>query len=405
MKKFIVFMVLSMFGCTSETVYAPPQVNGQVLVKEGAAWSRLVALDDGSVGMVYQMSLPIEGLDAVNVSLEWVRSFDSGLTWSDPVLITERLSDGQPFGETPNGFRVFQQRNQALGQLPSGRLVCAWMEQDYDFSPGGDLLEQAPFTTLGDGRPYGYSFWTGGVYYAISDDMGQTWEPRGKINTDPFLEGNAAVSPHGPIVTLDDGTALLSVYGNLPEGRGSAVFRSTDNGDSWGDASFLMEGDHPAVFEETSLVVLNSGEILAHVRSAHGEGNSREGETDQYRSTDDGRTWSYEGVVTGINEIPTHVSKLRDGSLLMTWGQRHEPFGVGGKFSYDNGVTWGEPFTLIGDGSGENCGYANTVVTGNGSIILNYYDAPSKSDPISQSYKAVWGASKIYSVQIKLGTE
>ena len=60
-------------------------------VTVGAAWSAVNSLSDGSLGLVIQRARPLEAIGAVNVSMEWMRSTDSGKTWSEPVLIAERL--------------------------------------------------------------------------------------------------------------------------------------------------------------------------------------------------------------------------------------------------------------------------------------------------------------------------
>ena len=91
-----------------------------------------------------------------------------------------------------------------------------------------------------------------GIVYTWSDDWGKTWVKTRKVDQRPFATKPPVGSPHGRIVTLADGTSLMSVYGKcdpapaarfgIPAGTGtmSGVFRSTDNGETWGDPSIIM---------------------------------------------------------------------------------------------------------------------------------------------------------------------
>ncbi len=62
----------------------------RITVARSAAWGVINTLADGSLGLTLQRARPLEAISAANVCMEWLRSTDSGRSWSKPVLIAER---------------------------------------------------------------------------------------------------------------------------------------------------------------------------------------------------------------------------------------------------------------------------------------------------------------------------
>src|SRR5690606_28819034 len=92
------------------------------------------------------------------------------------------------------------------------------------------------------------------------------------------------------------------------------------------------------------------------------------GETLQSESKDGGKTWS-EPHSIGVWGLPSHLLKLNDGRLLMTYGHRRASFGNQARLSEDHGKTWGEPIVVSGDGVGVDLGYPSTVQLADGSLL------------------------------------
>jgi sialidase-1 len=92
----------------------------------------------------------------------------------------------------------------------------------------------------------------------------------------------------------------------------------------------------------------------------------------QTESSDGGKTWSIPHSITF--GLPSHLMKLRDDRLLMTYGHRRAPFGNQARISSDNGKTWGEPMIISGDGAGGDLGYPSTVELGDGSLLTVWYE-------------------------------
>jgi len=367
-------------------------------IARSAAWGVIIPLSDGSLGVVVQRARPIKEFDCVNVCMEWMRSTDGGKTWSKPVVVTERRGPGgKLFAPRPDGgYIVFQSRNQALGQLPTGRIVCASCELNYHRDKDGKS----------ENRPgKNYSHENQGVAYTWSDDLGKTWVKTRRLPLGPFFEKpdpkrHRGVSPHWRIVTLKDGTALMSLYGSCdPDYKGplkvpagtlklSGVIRSTDNGETWGDISLILTDTNDALYEETALCLVGD-RLLAHVRTPRHD-------IVQYVSDDGGKTWKGPTPVTEPGQQPGGAFQLASGELMATWGNRRAPFGAAAMLSHDGGKTWDYPHrvSLAWDATCANCGYANGAQAGDGTIVVVYYIMPSTSD-----YRKLWGQSTVYTVR------
>ena len=74
------------------------------------------------------------------------------------------------------------------------------------------------------------------------------------------------------------------------------------------------------------------------------------GETLQSESSDGGKTWSVPHSI-GVLGHPSHLLRLQDGRLLMTYGYRRPPLGNQARLSEDGGRKWSEPITISADGT------------------------------------------------------
>ena len=371
----------------------------RTVLAEGAAWGAITSLADGSLGLVYQRARQVSQFGAVNVAMEWIRSTDGGQTWSDPITLAERVGNGGAlFDVRPdNGYIVYQQRNQALGQLPSGRIVVAMAELDYYYDGNGNEQQQ---------NYLGSTFQYNGMVYTWSDDWGQTWTPTQPLPAGPFggehtYQPYIGASPHWRIVNLSDGTSMMSLYGSLdsdyagpleiPAGTSymAGVTRSTDNGETWDDISLIMTKSGGLPYEETALSVLPDDKLLAHMRTP-------EGNVVQYTSADLGRNWQGPTPLTEPGQHPGGAFLLDSGIVMATWGNRREPYGAMAMASYNNGQTWDyeHRVSLAWDAASGSWGYANGAQAGDGSIVVTYYDMPPTGELSSQ-----WAGGKVYAVR------
>ena len=187
---------------------------------------------------------------------------------------------------------------------------------------------------------------------------------------------------------LADDTILNQVYGSLAAGDPfrAWVLRSEDGGDTWEMVTMAFDGgEHP--FNESSLLALPNGRIVAMVRTA--SGSKRIPHEAKYlfqtHSDDGGRTWS-EIRNTGLWGYPPHLLLLSSGDVLCSYGYRRAPYGVRACLSRDGCETWepadgivlrGDGLTTggreAGKGTSADLGYPRTVELSDGSLFTVYY--------------------------------
>lgn len=193
-------------------------------------------------------------------------------------------------------------------------------------------------------------------------------------------------SPHGPC-QLSDGRLLYVGKELWTDARRNGAVVSEDDGQTWQWLSEIptREGDRARDYHELHAVECASGKIVAQIRN-HNEANK--GETLQTESTDGGRTWSTPHPI-GVWGLPSHLLRLRDDRLLMTYGYRRKPFGNQARISQDEGATWSDPLPLSEDGIGGDLGYPSTVELADGTFLTIWYELLAGSS-LAQLRQARW---------------
>ena len=196
-----------------------------------------------------------------------------------------------------------------------------------------------------------------------STDNGLSWSPpiRTIVN-----------SPHGP-TALADGRLLYVGKELWTEKKRIGVCESTDDGLTWKWIAEIptREGDNATEnYHELHAMQAKDGRIIAHIRH-HGKTNSKE--TLQTESADGGKTWSTPHSI-GVWGYPSHLLKLRDGSLLMSYGHRRAPIGNQARISRDDGRTWSAPLIISKDATSGDLGYPSTVELADGALLTVWYE-------------------------------
>lgn len=217
-----------------------------------------------------------------------------------------------------------------------------------------------------------------GQWLVRSTDGGITWSERL-----PTLVG----SPHGPCVTRDG--RLL--YPGKEMGKGAearyALTESTDDGLTWQWVTDLpvRPGDRSGEYHELHMVEAANGDLVLHIRNHNPENKL---ETLQCESSDGGKTWS-DIRPLGVQGYPSHLLRLRDGRLLMSYGRRLKPYGNRARISEDHGRTWSDPLVISEDGTSIDLGYPSTVERDDGSFLTLWYEKIA-SNPKSVLRQAIW---------------
>jgi len=291
--------------------------------------------------------------------LDLVMSDDSGRTWSKPWTVIDGPEDD---------------RNPALGQLADGTILLAY-------------AVLSGYEADGQRLPEDVSKWVfDGVYIMRSKDKGKTWtKPELSPEIHAFYAGRGAVSPYGKIIQLGDGTVIMAVYFDFFDGRGnqSYIFRSRDGGKTWGEPSLV--GEH---FNETAVLALPDRNLIAAMRSEKG------GYLAVTRSEDSGKHWSPPFQITEDMEHPADLIQLKNGQILLSYGERNLPMGVRAIFSLDGGKTWEQDKKIIISASAPNidCGYPSSVEVDGGQIVTLYYqvDDPKNAPQSTKCLAALW---------------
>ena len=305
----------------------------------------MIRLRDGSLGAVLRGGAPHIGIKG---RLDWIASRDGGRSWSKPTQILDSRWDD---------------RNPSLGQMADGTVVVGYAEAStYDAQGKWDR-----------------SAGSYDLFFVTSQDGGKSWSEKKSLYAGPIRNGSA----FGRIIHDKNGVALMVIYGNAnasyegPEKLGanaryySGLIRSRDNGRTWSDFSLILAGHN-----EASLQLLPEGTLIAIARTGDGALSVTE-------SRDDGRHWSAARNLTKRGQHPADICLLSGGTLLVTYGNRLQPYGVGCVISRDNGKTWDyeNRKMLAWDSQNTDCGYPSTVQLPDGTILTMYYSVGTGSLP------------------------
>ncbi|EMI19427.1 putative secreted protein [Rhodopirellula maiorica SM1] len=293
--------------------------------------------------------------------VEMMRSDDDGETWSWPRTILDGASDDRDAGitETANGTLLVTTFT-SLAYEPGLRAAmkrtakdpAAWPAEKLDRwnAVHHRITEKQRQAELGE-------------WMIRSTDGGITWSERY-----PTIVN----SPHGP-TQLADGRLLYAGKQLWSKERKIGVSQSSDDGASWQWLSEIpaRDGDSVQNYHELHAVETDNGKIIAHIRN-HNANNK--GETLQCESTDGGETWTTPHSI-GVWGLPSFLTKLRDGRLLMSYGHRRQPFGNQARVSDDEGASWSPPVVISDDGANGDLGYPSTAQLGDGSLLSVWYEA------------------------------
>jgi sialidase-1 len=297
--------------------------------------------------------------------VELMRSTDDGQSWSWPQVLMDSPIDDRDAGvcETAQGALLVTTFT-SLAYEPILEKAEAWPVERLERWRAVQRRTKDRQALLG-------------CWMLRSGDGGLTWSAPYRVPVN---------SPHGPIL-LADGRLLYAGKRLWDKPAAVGVCESRDDGLTW---RWLAEiparpGDRADAYHELHAVETAGGRILVQIRN-HNPANA--GETLQCESEDGGRTWTTPHPI-GVWGLPSHLLRLRDGKLLMTYGHRRQPFGNQVRWSAGDRKNWSEPLTISADGASGDLGYPSTVELDGGGLLTVWYER-LKSSPNAVLRMARW---------------
>lgn len=298
--------------------------------------------------------------------VEFMTSKDDGKTWGWPRVLMDSAIDDRDAGvlETAKGSLLVTSFTSLAYESRLTRALQAKPGQKGRWPEEKIKRWLAAHTRLTDEQRHEQL----GSWIVRSTDGGRTWSARYRCQVN---------SPHGPI-QLSDGR-LLYAGKELWHGKGRiGVCESRDDGLTWRWLAEIptRKGDDHKNYHELHAVETAGGRLITQIRN-HNKANK--GETLQSESNDGGKTWS-EPHSIGVWGLPSHLLRLIDGRLLMTYGHRRKPYGNQARVSNDNGKTWSDAMIVSGDGKGGDLGYPSSAQLKDGSLVTVWYEKMAGSD-------------------------
>ncbi len=300
-------------------------------------------------------------------SIEMLISPDDGQTWRAEDRITVHKSK-------------FGVNDPSLTVLKDGTILNRFVA--LDIKPTGAVRER-PAKIFSHRVEHGLVTTVVGNMISKSTDGGKNWEVWSVADC-PEIGPSCS---RDPIVEMPDGSLLMPVYTGAPQRSDIAwVIRSFDGGKTWCERIMSDENGRFSQlqgvnYNETSLLHLGNGEVLAMVRADstfHTEGElmpvGGAGSLCSARSFDGGLCWT-PPQKTGLWGQPGSLIQLKNGDVLCTYGYRRKPFGVRCAISKDRGATWlAQNEIIIRDDSPTwDVGYPFSIELKNGKMFTAYY--------------------------------
>lgn len=191
-----------------------------------------------------------------------------------------------------------------------------------------------------------------GVFYRTSDDKGASWSAASEIETS---YSDAAIG--GPMVQLSNGDLIQPVWGGSGGAIDSAMMRSTDGGDTWGDETLIGDGSADGkYYYEPNIIQLANGDLLCLIRMVN------DPDFDAYYATsaDNGATWTAPALAFDGGKSAHRMLQLSNGDVITVYREDHDGSKSNIRTSDDNGATWSAA-QRVGPPDQHSCTYGGII--------------------------------------------
>ncbi|MBZ5855839.1 sialidase family protein [Flavihumibacter profundi] len=296
---------------------------------------------------------------------------EKGTSHTDPnsYLVMVRSRDAQTWTKEPELIYAHPyggSQDPCLLQLRDGTLLCASYGWAFVRPDGIPNLKKPYF-------PAGEAVFLGG-YLIRSKDGGNSWKgPVYPPNIAPEKMLTALGNPvpaynRGALYEAKDGRILWVVAAMDTAGRTSNhLLVSTDKGSTWKYSGIVAE-DATVMFNETSVYETPKGDIVAFLRTANYDDKACIA-----RSKDGGKTFKWESM--GFQGHPLNALRLPDNRVLLTYGYRHQPFGIRARILNAECTDFATSLEIVlrDDGGNGDIGYTWPVQLDRNRVLVVYY--------------------------------
>lgn len=298
---------------------------------------------------------------------------EKGTNHVDPnsYLVMVRSKDGETFSKEPELIYAHPfggSQDPCLLQLSDGTLLCTSYGWAFVRPDGIENLKK-PVGMAGERVVF-----LGG-YLLRSSDGGDSWQgPVYPPHIAPEIKNNAYGTPlpaynRGALYEGKNGNIYWVVAaGDTEHKTSNHLLISEDKGLTWKYSSPVAI-DPLITFNEASVYETPKGDIVAFLRTA--------GFDDQAciaRSTDGGKSFEkWESM--GFQGHPLNAIRLPDNRVLLTYGYRHEPFGIRARILNAECTDYHSAAEIVvrDDGGNTDIGYSWPVVIDNNRVLVTYY--------------------------------
>ncbi len=317
-------------------------------------WPSITKLD-GDRMIAVSSGFRAAHVDPFGKVVGWI-SEDGGLTWSEPFVIVDTVLDDRDAGVI----------------YWKGKIIVSWFThtKNYYSSMPAWAEHCAAISDEEEAKVLGGN-------YVISEDGGKTWS---EVYNFPIF------SPHGMIETPEGDLAYIGYYGYDKNTKNfiEIGMATSSDGIHWSPVKIIA--DHKTkiqyVFEEPHAIYTDDGTLIVMLRTDKG--------IYQCELAKGSDTFTeFRKICTAAN-TPPHLMRQSDGTLILTYGYRADPYGVRARLSYDNGQTWSREIIVSTSAFEGDMGYACSVERSDGAIVTVYYQKASRGDINTSIMRTIW---------------
>lgn len=286
-------------------------------------------------------------------------------------LVQVNSKDGENWTQEPSLIYAHAfggSQDPCLLTLRDGTILCASYGWSFLREDGIASLKKNAFQS-NDGT------FLGG-YIVRSLDNGKTWENpiyppaiEQEVNFDMY--GNKVpVYNRGAMFESKSGRIFWVVAATVDsktKRTSNFLMASDDKGKTWKYLSVVAD-DPKIAFNETSIYETPKGDLVAFLRTGSFEDNACIA-----RSTDGGKSFEWKSM--GFKGHPLQALRLPDNRVLVTYGYRHQPFGIRARVlnAECTDFATAEEIIIRDDAGNGDIGYPWATMLGNNKILVSYY--------------------------------